>query len=506
MDTNRLMNFISKLQYKQNIFFLILSLFFFGGTFFLNTHLFLNWLEILRPGKEGWPEATPVLFRLQNLLRIYSITFLFLSIFLRQIILFFNNLIQYPKIEKFFDTKKLFIFLICFSLFFRIFLAFTIPPKEAIDEAGHFHYLKSLIFEKKIPIQQKELDTQFPLNESYHPPLYYLLAAPLGFLGKFLNFEEGNIIILVRFISIILGVSALWIIYRTLRLLLPNDPVSVNIGIILAATLPTFTRIGAGFSNENLVYFLSAILFFLLVQCFIDKPKNIKIILIAIFLSLAMLTKYTSFGFFLTVPLALYLTKNNFRKFFSQIFLIFSIVFLFGIAWFTRNFFIYGDPLALDAGANPTIFGISSLGKILYNFIYMFASFWASFPRNNLSPIFTFQPIFILISIFSAIGLFFFFQKHRNKNNLQNKKLLFFLIVSILIQMCMAWWFGIRYLQGQGRFLFPTLIPILFFFAVGIRESLTHWNINPKLAIMVLTLLFLSIDIVSFFELGIISY
>ncbi len=140
------------------------------------------------------------------------------------------------------------------------------------------------------------------LSQSYHPPLYYVLAS--------LFFPYGEKII--QLISLLLSIGALYIIYRLIRDMEFIKPVKIKkYCLLLACLLPQFVMFGNYISNDSLSIFIGALIFFQIFR-YINKPGMLNQNILAVCLGLGLLTKGTFISFI--PPLILLIILVNFRR------------------------------------------------------------------------------------------------------------------------------------------------------------------------------------------------
>jgi 4-amino-4-deoxy-L-arabinose transferase-like glycosyltransferase len=125
--------------------------------------------------------------------------------------------------------------------------------------------------------------------ESYQPPLYYLLAAPLYAATGSLKFAQ--------LASLACSILTLLVFYRLLYFekLLPNET-ATRYSFVLACFLPQFVMFGLYVSNDTLAILIGALLVWQTVR-FIAKPGARETALIVLGTSLALLTKATFLSF-----------------------------------------------------------------------------------------------------------------------------------------------------------------------------------------------------------------
>ena len=143
-----------------------------------------------------------------------------------------------------------------------------------------------------IPIVFWILDHGFPPASDqspmgFHPPLYYMMAAPFALLGK---------VKAVQFLSLVFSLANLWFIYRFIReTRLLGEGARLH-AMALAASLPQFVIFGNFVSNDSLSFLIGSLCF---IQAFryIERPVNRELFLLALALGAGLLTKGTFLAF-----------------------------------------------------------------------------------------------------------------------------------------------------------------------------------------------------------------
>jgi hypothetical protein len=117
-----------------------------------------------------------------------------------------------------------------------------------------------------------------------------------------------------------------------------------------------------------------------------------------------------------------------------------------------------------------------------------FKSFWAQFGWMG---ILVDQRIYLILALLCAVvglGLVLFATNYTNFTNLSSQKrmALGLLALSALFTLLSYLWYNLEFVQHQGRYLFPALIPIGLAFALGLREVLAKDNAKA-VAVLFLT-------------------
>jgi 4-amino-4-deoxy-L-arabinose transferase-like glycosyltransferase len=121
---------------------------------------------------------------------------------------------------------------------------------------------------------------------AFHPPLYYLLAAPvLAIFGS----DKA-----VQFLSLITSIGTLFILYRIIfKTAMMCNPCAKLYSFLIACFLPQFVMFGLYVSNDSLSFLLGSLIT-LEVAHYIDMPNKRSGAVLAVVTGLGLLTK-TSF-------------------------------------------------------------------------------------------------------------------------------------------------------------------------------------------------------------------
>jgi 4-amino-4-deoxy-L-arabinose transferase-like glycosyltransferase len=97
---------------------------------------------------------------------------------------------------------------------------------------------------------------QGPNVEAGHPPLYYLLLAPLDAALDGLSFPTE--ILWLRMFSVLLVAPAVWLTFEAVRLVFPRTIWTAVAGGAFVAAIPQLAHIAASINNDTLMISLSA--------------------------------------------------------------------------------------------------------------------------------------------------------------------------------------------------------------------------------------------------------
>ncbi len=170
--------------------------------------------------------------------------------------------------------------------------------------------------------------------------------------------------------------------------------------------------------------------------------------------------------------------------------IIFGITAFIWFPWLYRNLQIYGS-LTAEEIANVRHYWNSFIEEIIIIVLYLIKSFWAvSGQYNDISDVWH-TILGFLISIISLIGLTY--RGSINKDiefPLKNYYLFIPMSITIGVNLILVFRFGLLYNQGQGRFLFPSIIPISIIMGNGIKKLIKCDYLGHRLLLALLFILF----------------
>jgi 4-amino-4-deoxy-L-arabinose transferase-like glycosyltransferase len=168
------------------------------------------------------------------------------------------------------------------TLFAGVLLRLLIfKPLYPVNNDDHFGVISYLLQHHVLPAADVTV-------QGYHPPLYYLLAAPFAALAGVRGAE---------LLSLGLSVVNLWLLAR----LLATTPLIASIvarrhALAMAALLPQFVVFGLFVSNDSLSYLVGTA-FILVAFTYIERPTTRWLIVLAVTLGVGLLTKGTFLAF-----------------------------------------------------------------------------------------------------------------------------------------------------------------------------------------------------------------
>jgi len=391
------------------------------------------------------------------------------------------------------------------------------PAWEAVDEPGHYQYVKYIAQHRALPPAGDPLLPRVGGSAGTQPPLYYILAAipaalvnPPGDEDYRLHryaaagsAEFGvNMVIhdwaaeafpwsghllalhLARLVSALLSVVGVWYVFLLARWLLPDRPATVALATAIAALVPQYLFISGAVTNDGLVAALACAALYYATRLALEPARWRDLVGLGVSLGLALVTKNTALGL-LPVAVVALLTAGvrELRRGHADRFLIGGLLLLIivqGVAgwWIARNMSAYGAPLSRDqdtlslflAGLRqPATFlaGIPWAG-IPDALWYGFQTFWGVFGWANVGlPAWIYR---VLAGVCGVALLSCLMVVLRPTTGRRVRGAILFLGFSAFVLISFP--LGRELVRGQaslsGRFLFTTLPAVSLLLAIGL--------------------------------------
>jgi hypothetical protein len=202
-----------------------------------------------------------------------------------------------------------------FALYFFLAIGYSLlmPPWEAPDEPAHYHLAWHLTYYNKYPSQEANY-------EAHQPRIYYYFASvilralnridsdltwysrPKEYVynirkpeprfewnDKTYRFLWGMYIL--RWINIVFGGSALWLNWKTFKLIAPEKITLCLSALALAALTPQYLHIMSSVNNDAIATLAGALLFYLTIRSVNETSKLLSLTSIILAVLLPFLTK-----------------------------------------------------------------------------------------------------------------------------------------------------------------------------------------------------------------------
>jgi 4-amino-4-deoxy-L-arabinose transferase-like glycosyltransferase len=389
-----------------------------------------------------------------------------------------------------------------------------------------------------------------PLRYEFHqPPLYYILATAVYklFAGRLLP---------LRLLSVLLGCCLLWVAYHIVKEIFPGNEALALGATAFVAFVPMHVAMTAAVNNDTLAELILAVILWMLVKYIrqggkldfgqtqgrwsetrflessipktraiastfdtpgsaVDRKNPVSLLIrLGVLTGLGLLTKITTL---VAIPLALVaiVAKRTWleqsrksglvRRYLLPAACYLLPALLLALPWFVRNAVVYGGLDIWGLGIHDAIVErqprtaewLAQLGAtgLAREFILTtFESFWAKF---GWMAVLVDERIYIVLALLCAVvglGLVLFVVRNLRQRTLTSSQrmALGLLALSALFTLLSYLWYNLTFVQHQGRYLFPALIPLGLAFALGLREILTRDNARAVALLFLVGILILA--------------
>ncbi len=386
-----------------------------------------------------------------------------------------------------------------------LYVAFT-PPWQAPDEPAHYNYVRHLAEGRGFPvllpgdyphqyleaIKARRFPADLPIAplryEFHQPPLYYLLAVPVYSLS-------GGALLPLRLLSVGIGALLLLAVWGLVGTAFPGRPALRLATVAFLAFLPMHVALAASVNNDLLAELWLALGGWGLVRVLRGRPTDRLLLGTGAVLGLGFLTKTTAY---ILLPLALGAValrqvwavegdppepwEARAAEGFRQTGLLLGPALALGAAWWGRNLWVYGgtDFLGLQrhgavvVGQPRTAEWLAAFGagELVRRFLETtFRSFWGQF--GWMGVLLDARLYAALGACALAVGLGFgawVWRMRRASLRRPEARIAVWLSLWLLLTVLTYLWYNLEFVQHQGRYLFPALVPLGLAFAQGWQE------------------------------------
>ncbi|MGB5061832.1 MAG: DUF2142 domain-containing protein [Candidatus Promineifilaceae bacterium] len=381
------------------------------------------------------------------------------------------------------------------------------PDWQTPDEPAHYNYVRQLA-DGRFPIMQPgDYDQEFIMDvvfagppfppevslepmsyEDWQPPLYYLLQTPAFWLS-------GGSLTVMRLVSLLLGAGVVafayglaWRLFRARWLALTTA--------VFVAFLPQHLAIMASANNDALAELIIAAILFVLVGWVETGDRRLEteespvsslqspkpLVLLGLLLGLGYLTKGTVYP--LTAVVGLAIVWRYWRRWGKLVragLLTAVPAGLLGALWWARNMVVYGGLDVLGKAAHDSVVvgqprtaeWVAEMGRtaVIRAFISTtFNSFWGQFgwmttPMDG--RLYRLLWVFTAVWVVGLIVALVIWWDRKRPSVLAVVVLLATFLLSLAVHVA----YNVTFVQHQGRYLFPALLPI----GVGVSVGLGVW-------------------------------
>ena len=394
--------------------------------------------------------------------------------------------------------QQLVIFIIILAyLFTGTLYAVLTPAWQVPDEPAHYNYVRQVagmtlpviepgdydqIYLDKLKSERfpPDLPIEMIQYEDHQPPLFYVLAIPV-------YWAFNGALIPLRLFSLALGAGVIFISYAMGKQIAPNRPLVWLSAAAFIAFLPQHIAMMAGVNNDSLSELLLAAALLGAVY-FVESERPTRPECLGLLLGAIFLTKSQAYVAAPVLALGVVIRWRRQAQpiswLISQLFRLLAPALLIGIAWWGRNLTVYGDFDWMGLSRHdevvfgqPTTAGwISEHGalNLLSRFAqFSFQSFWGMFGWMGVVMDRRVYQALVVMSTITAVGIGWAVKSWRpwESSSRPGKLLLAF---SVLLTCCGYLWYNLKFVQHQGRYLFPALIPIALGATIGWEQLATR--------------------------------
>ena len=367
------------------------------------------------------------------------------------------------------------------------------PIWQVPDEPAHYNYVRSLAEGRGMPVLEMgdydqallgeltsrrfppELSVESVEYQDHQPPLYYLLGALVYLLFR------GSVLPL-RLLSVLFGAGLLVAAFGTMRTIFPTRPELALATAALIAFVPQHVAMTAGVNNDTLGELIVGGTLWALVVYVVEESDRAWPI--GLLLGGALLTKTTAYIVVAVAVAAVVLRWRQERRTWNwaagQLVWMLVPALLVSAPWFIRNGLTYGwtDPLGLArheavVQGQPRSFewlmDHGWLGLLSRMARTTFQSFWGQFGwMGVVLPARIYQGLALLSALLLAGFLGWLFDRRRQRLASSQRVSLILLLTSFSCTLLGFLWYNLDFVQHQGRYLFPALVPIAAAAALGL--------------------------------------
>ncbi len=390
--------------------------------------------------------------------------------------------------------------------------AIRTAPWQAPDEPAHYNYVAQITANGCCPIIERGdwdqeylseltssrfapelLDDLGSLQyEDHQPPLYYLLLSPV------FSVTQGSLTAL-RLTSVAFGVIALGLAYLAARVLVGEDRWFIAWGAAaLIALIPQHLAVVGSVNNDVLSELIIALALYLLMRYL--RGDRIPVWLLGVVVGIGLITKVNTLLLAGVVPMAILFKDYSRRREpeYAHWFTLFiKSMILFGLpiliiagVWWLRNIAVYGFPDLFGLGAHDGVVAdqlrtteyIADYGTRAYLALFIqltYNSFWGqfgwmAFPLQD----WMYTAIFIFLLVVLAGWGIRFFIKVPGQARLDRWQVIGWLVIGVLgfIAVMQYIYYNAEFFQAQGRYLYPGLLPLGLFVALGLDGWALLWR------------------------------
>ncbi len=373
------------------------------------------------------------------------------------------------------------------------------PPWQVPDEPAHYNYIRQLIQEEKLPvISGGDYDAEYlealksqrfseavigklwrVQYEDHQPPLYYVLIATM------IRANERLDLVTMRLFSLLFGGVVVWLVGVVLLNLFPTRRIWALTAAAFAAFLPQHVAILAGLNNDALAFLIvNAALFAGVILVRDGRPHPL---IFGILAGAAWWIKITAAPVVATITATALIVRwqlsgEDRRRLVWTLAWAALLTIIIAGGWWARNLDVYGGLDIMGLGAHDAVVigqprtaeWIAQNGLFGWFFDWIattFRSFWGQFGWMALPMQ---DWVYWALLGFTAVvigGWATLWSKRRAFLRMLCPRQIGGLVVlgaALLVTLAEYVYYNLTFVQFQGRYLFPAMVPLALIAAVGL--------------------------------------
>jgi 4-amino-4-deoxy-L-arabinose transferase-like glycosyltransferase len=407
------------------------------------------------------------------------------------------------------------------------------PAWQVPDEPAHYNYVKYVAEHGQLPELRvgdytadylEQIKSQrFPPSlsiepiryESHQPPLYYVSAAIVYRLGQGLLGQAGSdreLAVLLRIFSMLIGGITLVVSYRIVRRVYAEEPLLALGTAAFMAFLPMHLAMNAGVNNDSLSELMLVLVVWRLVAMDGVRWSWRSTLAVGLLLGLALLTKMQAY---VAVGVALFAlgwdvlaarrraaprseaTEFTWPQVLARAGVMLGIALAVVSPWLVRNMRLYGpaDPLGMVRHDQVVMGQLTTqqfvdqygVGKLVDDLVVTtFHSFWGQFGWMGVLLHERIYMTLLVATMLVGAGLALYVKSLHSQlgtHSEQSRRGMALLFVWALGTTLVYLWYNTKYVQHQGRYLFPALTSWGLVFTLGLCTILRRRPIPTLIAL-----------------------
>lgn len=407
-------------------------------------------------------------------------------------------MIDYQKREKYF----FFVFLLSLFIFYLLW-AFVIPFDNAPDERMRYQIPMYIYQNGCLPAGGDPAirDYNWGISYAFTPITSYIISALFMKITSIFTTSSGALLLSARLVSTLCATATVAVCYPISKRIFKNNICLRWIFLVFVSLLPEFCFISAYVNIDSFAMLSTAIIVYGWVRGIDDNWSYKSCIVMAVGLSMCLLSYYNAYGFILCSVFIFFVTilgksnkdENSNIDVIKKTSIIVGIVLLLTSWWFIRNGILYnGDILGFrTSNQYGEMFGVDgfkpsqrasamnkgqSLIQMLFGRLWLFSmllSFIGWFGQFTIPLLFRMYLIYVIFFGLGIVGCFIGFRKFFPKvkdmlgqrTRWFNLTMLLAAVIPFLINMVYSYCCDY---QAQGRYSLPALIPLMYLLAAGL--------------------------------------